>query len=451
MLRKVNKKASLLGIGIAAAIGALQSAQAYEAFSTTSPWMLGDWGGARTELLNDGYKFSANYVSELGTNAHGGYNNSKKLEYADQFAVGMHLDLQKILGVQDAEFQLLLNNRNGQDITGTRLDDPRSGQVGSNMEVVGGGQIWRLTQMWYRQKFFDQKLAVKFGRVSPTEDFQEFPCDFQDVAFCAAQAGVWASNDWSSYPISMWGANFRYSLTPEWLVQAGIYEHNRTNQEHDNGFKLSTSGSNGVILPVEVVWKPKSALFGLPGEYRLGAYHMNIDAEDVYKDIDGGAFRATGNAPKVENGRNGLWFIGRQQVGAFDNDSKRPVEVFIQAHANDKDTSFIDRFYSAGIVASGPFASRPQDQIAFGVARIHVNDRIRDGEKAMNQMSGATSYDDPAYMPLQGTQYDIELNYRIQATRSLSIRPNIQYIKNPGAVDEVSNALVLGVKTEISF
>ncbi|MCS5515817.1 hypothetical protein NWF32_13120 [Pseudomonas qingdaonensis] len=40
----------------------------------------------------------------MGSNLHGGHDHSNTARYSDQFSLGSHLDLQKILGWQGAEF-----------------------------------------------------------------------------------------------------------------------------------------------------------------------------------------------------------------------------------------------------------------------------------------------------------------------------------------------------------
>ncbi len=37
------------------------------AFSSESPWMLGDWNGQRTALQNQGYDFSFGYTGEMAS------------------------------------------------------------------------------------------------------------------------------------------------------------------------------------------------------------------------------------------------------------------------------------------------------------------------------------------------------------------------------------------------
>ncbi|WP_404942655.1 carbohydrate porin [Pseudomonas brassicacearum] len=55
------------------------------------------------------------------------------------------------------------------------------------MEVFGGGNAWRLSQLWYEQKFFDRKFALHLGRFGHGEDFDQFPCELQNVTLCGSQ------------------------------------------------------------------------------------------------------------------------------------------------------------------------------------------------------------------------------------------------------------------------
>ncbi|HEJ3080369.1 porin, partial [Pseudomonas aeruginosa] len=143
---------------------------AAEAFSPNSKWMLGDWGGKRTELLEKGYDFKLEYVGEAAANLDGGYDDDKTGRYTDQFALGVHMDLEKILGWKATEFQFTVTERNGKNLSNDRIGDPRAGHISSVQEVWGRGQTWRLTQLWLKQQYFDGALDVKFGRFGEGED-----------------------------------------------------------------------------------------------------------------------------------------------------------------------------------------------------------------------------------------------------------------------------------------
>ncbi len=229
---------------IGLALSALATpAAASEMFASDSPWMLGDWGGTRSELLEKGYDFTLGYTGEMGSNLHGGYDHDRTARYSDQFTFGSHLDLDKILGWQDAEFQLTITERHGDNISNDRINDPRVGGFTSAQEVWGRGETWRLTQMWIKQKYFDGALDVKFGRFGEGEDFNSFPCDFQNLAFCGSQVGNWVGGIWYNWPVSQWALRVRYNLSDELYTQVGVFEQNPSNLESGNGFKLSGSGT----------------------------------------------------------------------------------------------------------------------------------------------------------------------------------------------------------------
>ncbi|HEJ6251974.1 MULTISPECIES: carbohydrate porin, partial [Pseudomonas] len=98
---------------------------------------------------------------------------------------------------------------------------------------------------WLKQQYFDGALDVKFGRFGEGEDFNSFPCDFQNLAFCGSQVGNWAGSIWYNWPVSQWALRVKYNFAPDWYVQVGAYEQNPSNLETGNGFKMSGSGTKG--------------------------------------------------------------------------------------------------------------------------------------------------------------------------------------------------------------
>lgn len=118
---------------------------------------------------------------------------------------------------------------------------------------------------------------------------------------------------------------------------------------------------------------------------------------------------------------------------------------------HDKATNFVDNYQQIGFTYKGPFNSRPKDDIGIGIARIHVNDDVQDRVRLANQISGINDYDNPGYLPVQSTEYNSEIYYGFHVTNWLTVRPNLQYIKHPGGVDQVDDALVAGIKIQSKF
>jgi porin len=303
--------------------------------------------------------------------------------------------------------------------------------------------------MWIKQKYFDGALDIKVGRYGPGEEFNSFPCDFQNLAFCGSQVGNWVGGVWYNWPVSQWAVRVKYNITPEIYAQIGAFEQNPSNLETGNGFKLSGSGTKGVLLPVELVWTPR--LNGLPGEYRVGYYKSSANADDVYKGADGQAQPVSGGAYKSHDSKHGAWVVLQQQLTDFKGDKNRGLSVFANATTHDKATNYIDNYQQFGFTFKGPFDSRPKDDIGIGVARIHVNKDAQDRRRLVNDLSGITDYNNPGYLPVQSTEYDAEIYYGFHIANWLTVRPNIQYIKHPGGIDQVENALVAGLKVQSSF
>ena len=447
--RLINKPRLIGQLSMLGALSLAGSVHAAGAFTEESPWMTGDWGGARTELLEKGYDFSLEYVGEVGSNLNGGYNDDTTARYSDQFALGVKMDLEKILGWNDAEFKLAITERSGRNISNDRIGDPRAGTLSSSQEVWGRGQTWRLTQMWYKQGYFDNKLNVKIGRFGPGEEFNSFPCDFQNLAFCGSQVGNWVGNIWYNWPVSQWALRIKYNITPEVYAQVGVFEQNPSYLETGNGFKLSGSGTKGMILPVELVWTPK--LNDLPGEYRLGYYYSTAKADDVYEDGNGQAAAVSGASYKSHSSKHGAWIVAQQQLTSHNGSAARGLSIFANATVHDKDTNFVDNYQQIGLTYMGPFDARPKDDIGVGIARIHVNDDVRKNRRLVNDLNNVADYDNPSYLPIQDTEYNAEIYYGFHVTNWLTVRPNVQYIKHPGGVNQVDDALVAGLKIQSKF
>ncbi|WP_110995109.1 carbohydrate porin [Pseudomonas sichuanensis] len=438
------------GLAVATLLGSLSpTTSASELFAKDSPWMLGDWGGTRTELLEKGYDFTLGYTGEMGSNLHGGYSHDRAARYSDQFTFGVNMDLQKILGWHDTEFQLTVTERHGDNISNDRINDPRVGGFTSAQEVWGRGETWRLTQMWIKQKYFDGALDVKFGRFGEGEDFNSFPCDFQNLAFCGSQVGNWVGGIWYNWPVSQWALRVRYNLNDELYAQVGVFEQNPSNLESGNGFKLSGSGTQGAVMPVELVWSPR--LNGLKGEYRAGYYYSNAKAQDVLKDSNGAPAAISGAAYRSSSSKHGLWLGVQQQVSAQASDQSRGLSLFANATVHDKKTNAIDNYVQAGVVYKGPFDARAKDDIGFALARVHVNPGYRKNARLINQAAGLYDYDNPGYLPVQDTEYSAELYYGIHLANWLTVRPNLQYIRHPGGVSHVDDALIGGLKIQSTF
>ena len=406
-----------------ATLAATQMVNAADAFDAQSPWMLGDWNGQRTALADKGYSFDMGYTGEsatlLGTSRADADHDSA---YSGQFAVAAGFDLEKILGWQDTEAKITLTWRDGHDLKNNA--DVLNDSLGSSQEIYGRGQTWRLTDFWIKKQFFDQKLDVKVGRFGQAEDFNAADCNFQNLALCGSQIGNWDGDQWHNWPVSQWAARVKYNFSPELFAQVGVFEHNPENLKRGKGFNLSTDGSNGATIPLEVVWQPKTAINGLAGEYRVGYSFSTVDQSNL-------------NSGAKDHGGS-TWLSAKQQLTAHHGDQSRGLTASAQATFFDKDVNRFSDMQNIALSYKGFADARPQDEVAIGFSRIGLND-------------------EPKSVGNVEAEYSTEIYYGMHVNNWLTVRPNVQYISHIGGIDlsdatqRVDHAWVGGIKLITAF
>lgn len=422
-----------------------QFALANEPWSQDRQWLLGDWNGERQQLEQQGYKFTASIMSQAATNLDGGYNDSNTFENAAQLSLGANFDLEKIAGWKDTTASLVVTKRDGNALTLERIKDPRSSQLGNAQEIYGRGKIWRLSQAWVKKGFVDNTVQVKVGRMGMSEDFNSSQCEFQNLLLCGGQLGKSIGSIWYNSPVGVWAINVKYQFAPEWTLGVGVYEVNPDNiktESNSDGFNLDMNNVKGATIPVELAWKPKLAAFnGLPGEYKVGALYSTAEANDIK------------TAGKVHDGKQSFWINAQQQLTHKGEDPKRGLYVSLNGVVNDKATTFVQSTQQLALWYKGPFDSRPNDSIGFGIANYVVNDRAKDKQIATNESRGYYSYDAIAsdYIPIQDDELNVELNYTYQWSPAVMLRPNIQYIHQPAGVKAVDDAWVAGLSVKVNF
>lgn len=422
-----------------------QFALANEPWSQDRQWLLGDWNGERQQLEQQGYKFTASIMSQSATNLDGGYNDSNTFENAAQLSLGVNFDLEKIAGWKDTTASLVVTKRDGNALTLERIKDPRSSQLGNAQEIYGRGKIWRLSQAWVKKGFVDNTIQAKVGRMGMSEDFNSSQCEFQNLLLCGGQLGKSIGSIWYNSPVGVWAANVKYQFAPEWTLGVGVYEVNPDNiktESNSDGFNLDMNNVKGATIPVELAWKPKLAAFnGLPGEYKVGALYSTAEANDIK------------TAGKVHDGKQSFWINAQQQLTNNGQDPKRGLYVSFNGVVNDKATTFVQSTQQLALWYKGPFDSRPNDSIGFGIANYLVNDRAKDKQIATNESRGYYSYDAIAsdYIPIQDDELNVELNYTYQWSPAVMLRPNIQYIHQPAGVKAVDDAWVAGLSVKVNF
>jgi porin len=391
-----------------------------------------DWNDLRDLLREQGFDFRIGYVSETATNAQGG---AKELwRYTDQWTFAMKLDLQKLFGLKEALFDFVITDRDGHNLSA----DANLGNLQEVQEVYGRGQTWRFTELWYDQKYFNDRLDWKFGKFPEGDDFASFSCEFMNLTFCGAQPGNLVGSYWYNWPVSQWATRIKANFTGFGYVELGAYEINPsyllTRYALDVG---SPPGATGVLAPVEIAWLPT---FGkLAGSYKFGAWYNSSTAPDVVDNTSGELLAIAGGKPLMRHGLYGGYINFQQRLTGEGSGTAPGLSVFLNATYADRRTSTLDSQVTLGMLYTGPFAWRPADELGFAVGETHVNPRVAGVERLENELG---------YGPVgvQASEWVGEVFYNIHAKGWLDLRPNVQYIVAPGGVSSNTSDVIVGLK-----
>jgi porin len=395
-----------------------------------------DRDGIRGSWLDEGIDFRIGYVSETATNVQGGAQELAR--YTDQITFTTTLDLEKILDFRHAQFKMTITDRNGDNLS----TDANLQTLQQVQELYGRGQTWRWTQFWYDQQYLDGVLDWKIGRLTEGEDFASFSCEFMNLTFCGAPPGNIVGSYWYNWPVSQWATRVKVSIKGLGYVQVGAFDVNSNYLETKYAMDLWRPGSaSGVLVPVEIGWLPTFG-HGLTGSYKVGAWYNSSTAPDVVENTNGQPLLIAGGQPLMRHGQYGAYVNLEQRLTSPARD--RGLSVFLNATYADRRTSTLDNQIAAGLLYKGLFGSRPVDQLGFAIGRTHVNSRIADVETDLDAAN-------PGSVGVQGSEYVGELFYSLQATRWLELRPNVQYVVQPGGIARNTDDIIIGLRLSINL
>jgi porin len=403
---------------------ALASTPAFAADNT----LTGDWGGLRQQLAADGITFTGDYSGETAYNAHGGLHRSAR--YSQNLKLGAQFDLSKLYGLDNGgKVQLTINDRRGnsasEDLVGNRLP----------IQENYGGLYTRLTELSYERNL-SPALNLKLGYMAMGNDLGGLDsgilCNFMNAGFCGHPLNMSGGSGWTNYPNAHLGARLKYDLAPDWQLRVAAFNVDPESIGNSSrAWHLGPKHSTGTVLPLELVYKLRGQL---PGEYKVGYYYDSSNVQRI------------GSSEEVA-GRGGHYLLVDQAVWNDPALPGRSLHAFGQYSASSKAASPFTKWYGAGVVLYQPFAGRPRDTVALGYGRAVPNPRSRDVLEAAAFNAGQPFPD------IDSAEQLIELSYGYQATPWLNLRPDVQYIVEPGAFSgkDIDNALVVGLQVKATF
>lgn len=402
------------------------------------PTLTGDWDGQRTRLENIGIFLRAHFLTESAADPVGGERQTAR--YTQQVDFGADFDLGRLIDLSGGKIEVTFTDRAGRSLSADAIGNQFAVQ-----ELYGAGQNFRLAELNFQQDLLGNKITLGLGWSPVGDEFATIPilCVFQNVVLCGHANAVAANSGAQNFPVGQWGAHIIVRPLQQFYAATGIYRNNPDAANGNHGFDLSFRGT-GVFVPVEFGWLPGQNGGRLPGTYKLGAYYNSSPTPNVFTDINGSSAGFTGAPFATNNGRWGAYAMADQTIYRPQAGADRGLRIGGLAGIGDRQTAQYRYILAGGGLYQGTFRRRASDFVSFSVSYARTNPRLTAFQRDRNIVA-------PGSIGIQDYEAIAETDYNLQIAPWLSVRPNLQYVINPGGTGKIPNAFVIGLYTGVTF
>lgn len=346
----------------------------------------------------------ATYTGEVIANAAGGLRRGTR--YLDNFDLVLEADLGRVIGWRGAELHVYGLYNNGTAFS-ELVDDA---QAPSNIET--GTRAVRLYEAWINQQI-TPAISLKAGLYDLNSEFDAleasglFTASAYGIGTDISQTGLAGP---SIFPSTSLAARLQVRPAEGWAIRAAVLDGVPGDPNRPGRTTISLGGDDGALLIGELE-APVAGGRVLLGHWR---YTEAFDTHD-------------GNR---EHGNAGVYLRGDAPL--LNRDGKRIDGFFRLGTASGRFNTF-DRFASAGAKFTGWIPGREDDEFGLAVAGAFTSPGYR-------LLSGAGN-----------SEIAVEATWRAPVARWLSLQPSMQYVRNPSADPTIPDALILGLRAEITF
>jgi porin len=398
----------------------------------------GSWGGQRKAIVNRGVEVFGSYTTEVWGNTTGGLKQGAL--YTGLLPFGLNVDLDNAVGWKSARLNMTWLWLSGGDAS-----EKLAGNFLTISNIAGFNTL-RLFQLWFQQDLFNDKISLRVGQISADAEFvvSHYAGTFINSTFgWPASMYMNLPDGGLVYPVGALGVQLAINPLDWFKLQSAIIQGNVYPQNvNRHGFRWLLDANNGFffINETQFRWNQQEEEEGLSGQFKAGAWFhtahfTNRSNGDLlfgncgfYFIVDQMLYRKPSEStPKGKDSKNAPSQNADQELGWFGRIAFDP-----------QDRNYIGFYFDTGLIYKGLISGRDNDTI--GVAFVYA--QLTRSARQAAIVSGSVGV---------GAEMVLEVTYQAQITKWLSMQPDLQFVINPGGNQDLKNALVIGLRTAITF
>jgi porin len=414
--------------------------------------LLGDLGGIRSRLLNEGVNLQLSLTGEFAGNISGtnvpGQSNSTR--YAQQLAFSSDIDWDKLAGVPGFNTHFVVINRAGRNLSTDVIGD----HISQAQEIYGAGFDvgFHNVYVYAEEKLFDDRLNIALGHWPLLTDFATSTVACVPIALtpgCGNPRVLDNQAAGTNWPQSSWGGRVRYRITPDIYVQAGVWQVVPFPAGGRTGWNWFQGPNTGVTIPAEIGYEPVFGPNQLTGHYKLGMLWDSSVYPDLFYSNSGIPlpFLPFG-LPASHHGRTTVYGVVDQMLMRNGPGKDQGLIIMASAGYGSSNTIFNDATAFIQVLDTGFIPSRPNDTVSLSAGWYGISTRVAQlqslelelGQPTFNGVNGP-----------QRNEYVFEASYTAHVWRGVQLQPAVEYFVNPNAQTNLKNAVVFAGRINVNF
>lgn len=370
----------------------------------TSSWFAG-LGARRGALAESGYSLEAFLTVDASAHPSGGADSGSTSVRA-LFDAIVTVDTARAFGLEGGQLVLGLQALGGDD------GSARVGLAQSYSNIDAADDRVQLARFWYQHEWHEGWTRLRLGKMDANGSF---------AGVANAARFIHSSMGFSptilglpTYPDSAFGVTLRQSVTSAGSLSLGVFDgagqEGVKTGERGLGSVFGAPADLFVIAQASGKWEGAAR----PGRLALGAWQHTGD----FARFDGGS----------EDGTGGLYAVLEQQASV----QGRALDLFLQLGEADEDVAAISRHVGLGVTSADVFLPEREDALGLGLSWA-----------GFSEASGAGFGAD--------SETALELFYGFRLVPGVRLKPDIQYVVDPGGDAALDDAWILTLRMTASL
>ena len=358
---------------------------------------------------NKGMVFEGVYTLDLASNLKGGLDQGSA--YLGNIDLMFTFDTEKFGFWKNGRFFVYLLNNHGNSLSDLIGDF----QVVNNIEANPNS---RLYEFWYEHHLENIKITIGQHNLNSIFAISKSGLFFINSSF-GIQPDISANVSTSIFPLAALGAIISLKINSNLQFNNGVYDGDPGSEtSNPNSLKWSLNKTDGAFFIHELVYEKKKDS-SVNSIFKLGLWnHIQKQIFDGFEQYNS----------------QGIYFIGEKKIFQLEDDVKR-VNFFTQVGFSLNQYNPVKSYWGGGFVYHGIFSNRENDAGGIAIAHSRFSDYYQ-SQFSMDKLQSETA---------------LEISYEFVFSNPLVLKPNVQYIINPGTNTSIPNALMALVRMSYSW